>query len=92
MKDGSRSGPGFGYAIALKDLELRGAGNLLGAEQSGFVQQVGLGKSGHVDERGPDQCQHAGPPQAIPPPTEDERRQLEANRRRARSGRRPRHR
>jgi transcription-repair coupling factor (superfamily II helicase) len=33
---------GSGYSIALKDLELRGAGNLLGAEQSGFAQQIGL--------------------------------------------------
>ena len=33
---------GSGYAVALKDLELRGAGNLLGAEQSGFVAAVGL--------------------------------------------------
>jgi len=33
---------GSGYAIALKDLELRGAGNILGAEQSGFVHAVGL--------------------------------------------------
>ncbi|HEX9564373.1 MAG TPA: transcription-repair coupling factor [Gemmatimonadaceae bacterium] len=33
---------GAGYSIALKDLELRGAGNLLGAEQSGFVQAVGF--------------------------------------------------
>ena len=33
---------GSGYAVALKDLELRGAGNLLGAEQSGFVSTVGL--------------------------------------------------
>ena len=33
---------GSGYAVALKDLELRGAGNLLGAEQSGFVTAVGL--------------------------------------------------
>jgi transcription-repair coupling factor (superfamily II helicase) len=33
---------GSGYHIAMKDLELRGAGNLLGAEQSGFVTMVGL--------------------------------------------------
>ena len=33
---------GAGYRIALKDLEMRGAGNLLGAEQSGFVQAVGF--------------------------------------------------
>jgi transcription-repair coupling factor (superfamily II helicase) len=33
---------GAGYRVALKDLELRGAGNLLGAEQSGFVHAVGF--------------------------------------------------
>ena len=33
---------GSGYSVALRDLEMRGAGNLLGADQSGFAQQVGL--------------------------------------------------
>ncbi|HEY4216164.1 MAG TPA: transcription-repair coupling factor [Gemmatimonadaceae bacterium] len=33
---------GAGYRIALKDMELRGAGNLLGSEQSGFVHAVGF--------------------------------------------------
>ncbi|MCG6988936.1 MAG: transcription-repair coupling factor [Gemmatimonadetes bacterium] len=33
---------GSGYSVALRDLELRGAGNLLGADQSGFAHQVGL--------------------------------------------------
>jgi transcription-repair coupling factor (superfamily II helicase) len=33
---------GAGYRIALKDLELRGAGNLLGPEQSGHAQAVGF--------------------------------------------------
>lgn len=33
---------GAGYRIALKDLEMRGAGNLLGPEQSGFVHAVGF--------------------------------------------------
>lgn len=33
---------GSGYRVALKDLELRGAGNLLGPEQSGFVHTVGF--------------------------------------------------
>jgi transcription-repair coupling factor (superfamily II helicase) len=33
---------GSGYAIAVKDLELRGAGNLLGADQSGQVHAVGI--------------------------------------------------
>jgi len=33
---------GSGYKIALKDLEIRGAGNILGKEQSGNVNAVGL--------------------------------------------------
>ena len=33
---------GSGYQVALRDMELRGAGNLLGPEQSGFVQAVGF--------------------------------------------------
>jgi len=33
---------GSGYRVALKDLQLRGAGNLLGANQSGFAQAVGF--------------------------------------------------
>jgi len=33
---------GSGYAISLKDLELRGAGNIFGLEQSGHVAAVGL--------------------------------------------------
>jgi transcription-repair coupling factor (superfamily II helicase) len=33
---------GSGYRIALRDLELRGAGNLLGAEQSGYAHAVGF--------------------------------------------------
>jgi transcription-repair coupling factor (superfamily II helicase) len=33
---------GAGYRIAIKDLELRGAGNLLGAEQTGFALSVGV--------------------------------------------------
>lgn len=33
---------GAGYQIALRDLEIRGAGNLLGPEQHGFVASVGF--------------------------------------------------
>ena len=32
---------GAGFAIAMRDLEIRGAGNLLGAEQSGHIAAVG---------------------------------------------------
>ncbi|NYI42316.1 transcription-repair coupling factor [Demequina lutea] len=33
---------GSGMAVALKDLEIRGAGNLLGGEQSGHIEGVGF--------------------------------------------------
>lgn len=33
---------GSGYRVALKDLQLRGAGNLLGGDQSGFAHAVGF--------------------------------------------------
>lgn len=33
---------GSGLNIAMQDLDIRGAGNLLGAEQSGFIADVGL--------------------------------------------------
>jgi transcription-repair coupling factor (superfamily II helicase) len=36
------SGTGAGMYIALKDLEIRGAGNLLGGEQSGHIAGVGF--------------------------------------------------
>src|SRR5262249_52409644 len=32
---------GAGFKIALRDLEIRGAGNILGAEQSGHIEAVG---------------------------------------------------
>ena len=33
---------GAGFQIAMKDLEIRGAGNILGAEQSGHIHSVGF--------------------------------------------------
>lgn len=33
---------GAGFNIAMKDLDIRGAGNLLGAEQSGFIADIGF--------------------------------------------------
>lgn len=33
---------GSGYAIAMRDLSIRGAGDILGKEQSGFVDSVGV--------------------------------------------------
>ncbi|QXD13721.1 transcription-repair coupling factor [Rhodocaloribacter litoris] len=33
---------GSGFSLAMRDLDIRGAGNLLGAEQSGFIADVGF--------------------------------------------------
>jgi transcription-repair coupling factor (superfamily II helicase) len=33
---------GSGFHIAMKDLEIRGAGDLLGGEQSGFINEIGF--------------------------------------------------
>ncbi|MFH1799025.1 MAG: transcription-repair coupling factor [Candidatus Omnitrophota bacterium] len=33
---------GSGFKIAMRDLEMRGAGNILGTEQSGFIDQIGF--------------------------------------------------
>nr|WP_262912748.1 transcription-repair coupling factor [Membranihabitans marinus] len=32
---------GSGFEIAMRDMDIRGAGNLLGAEQSGFISEIG---------------------------------------------------
>lgn len=36
------SGLGDGFKVAMRDLDIRGAGNLLGAEQSGFISDLGF--------------------------------------------------
>ncbi|MFI5263891.1 MAG: transcription-repair coupling factor, partial [Candidatus Kapaibacterium sp.] len=33
---------GAGFQLAMRDMEIRGAGNLLGAEQSGFINEIGF--------------------------------------------------
>jgi transcription-repair coupling factor (superfamily II helicase) len=33
---------GSGFNIAMKDLDIRGAGNMLGGEQSGFISEIGF--------------------------------------------------
>ena len=33
---------GSGFNIAMQDLDIRGAGNLLGGEQSGFISEIGM--------------------------------------------------
>ena len=57
---------GSGFKIAMRDLEIRGAGNLLGPEQSGFLMSVGydlylrLLEEAVLEEQG----------KPVPPPTE----------------------
>lgn len=33
---------GSGFALAMRDLEIRGAGTILGAKQSGFIEEIGF--------------------------------------------------
>ena len=33
---------GSGFNIAMRDLDIRGSGNLLGGEQSGFIAEIGF--------------------------------------------------
>lgn len=40
--------PGSGFLISMKDLEIRGAGDVLGAEQSGFIAEIGLQTYQHI--------------------------------------------
>jgi len=56
---------GAGFRIAMKDLELRGAGNFLGPEQSGQVGAVGLELYTRLLERA---VQEARTGQALPEP------------------------
>ena len=56
---------GSGYRVALRDMEMRGAGNILGPEQSGFVQAVGFDLYLRMLDEQVHRVQHAaGAPQA----------------------------
>ena len=46
------SGLGSGFNIAMQDLDIRGAGNILGGEQSGFIAEVGVRDLSKNSERG----------------------------------------
>ena len=49
---------GSGYQVALRDLEMRGAGNLLGSDQSGFAHSVGIDTYLRLLEKTVRQLQH----------------------------------
>ena len=59
---------GSGYSVAMKDLEIRGSGNLFGLEQSGYVSRVGLTLYNKIlaDSVRESRC---GSEHAVPPPS-----------------------
>ena len=56
---------GAGFAIAMRDLEIRGAGNILGAEQSGHIAAVGYELYCDLLERAVQQLKHQPPKTSI---------------------------
>ena len=53
---------GAGFAIAMKDLEIRGAGNLLGPQQSGHIAAVGYEMYCHLLRTAVEQAKELGAP------------------------------
>lgn len=55
---------GSGFKLAMRDMEIRGAGNLLGPQQHGYVNAVGLDLYGQLltEEIEKQKSGHAGPP------------------------------
>jgi transcription-repair coupling factor (superfamily II helicase) len=49
---------GAGFRIAMRDLEIRGAGNLLGSSQSGHIREVGLDLYSQLLKEAVDELQH----------------------------------
>jgi transcription-repair coupling factor (superfamily II helicase) len=67
---------GAGYGIAMKDLEIRGAGNLLGTRQSGHITAVGFSLytrllAEAVEEQKAIRAGKGKPPPRVPAPTVD---------------------
>jgi len=54
---------GAGFKIAMRDLEIRGAGNLLGAEQSGHIAAVGYEMYCRLLEEAVHNLKHEKPPE-----------------------------
>jgi transcription-repair coupling factor (superfamily II helicase) len=51
---------GAGFNIAMQDLDIRGAGNLLGAEQSGFIADIGFETYQKILDEAMEELRHEG--------------------------------
>ncbi len=72
---------GSGFRIAMMDLEIRGAGNLLGDEQSGHIQAVGFDLYHHLLTQAVEELRgkHEAGPAVGGPPSEERPHLLEAH-------------
>ena len=59
---------GSGFRIAMRDLEIRGAGNLLGADQSGQIHAVGLNLYSELLSQAVDELSNGDSPSVGSPP------------------------
>lgn len=57
---------GSGMNLALKDLEIRGAGNLLGKEQSGFIGEIGFDMYMQILDEAVDELKDTLPADSLP--------------------------
>jgi transcription-repair coupling factor (superfamily II helicase) len=57
---------GAGFRIAMRDLEIRGAGNMLGSEQSGYIATVGFDLYSRLLEQAVKQLREHGAKQRTP--------------------------
>lgn len=62
---------GAGFKIAMRDLEIRGAGNLLGSEQHGHIASVGFEMYCQLLDEAVQTLQHGKPRPAVPEPVID---------------------
>lgn len=56
---------GSGFHLAMRDLEIRGAGNILGAQQHGFIEEVGFDLYCRLLEEAVAEVKKEAPPRAI---------------------------
>lgn len=59
---------GSGFKVALRDLEIRGAGNILGAEQHGFMVEIGFDLYSRLLEEAVARIKQRPPEEEPPPP------------------------